>query len=102
MSQSGERGLVAGQKREAGATFMFQRSEENHWRFLVPIGVLWSDSATRFATRLSLNSTHPSTKSRLLEPDFFFFLLTWRSAGRTQTGETPPELSTAHMGGVLL
>lgn len=65
--------------RRADSTLMHQRSEEYLWRFLVPIGVLWRDAATLFATRLSLNSTHPSVKSHRLDPDFLFFLLTWRS-----------------------
>lgn len=43
----------------------------------LPIVVLFNELATRFATFLSLNSTHPSVKVFLpLPPDFFLFFLT--------------------------
>ena len=61
-------------------TLMHHRSLWKRLRLRAPMDVLWMLAATLFATRLSLNSTQPSVKLQALEPAFFFFLFTERSA----------------------
>lgn len=81
-------------------TLMHHRSEENRWRFLVPMGVLWRDAATLLATRLSLNSTQPSVKSHRRSPDFFFLFLTWWSVEAKRNEDHRHTFLHTHVSGV--